>query len=63
MPVIQVIMYEGRTVEQKRKLVANVTEAVVRSLDVSPETVRIHLFEKKKEDMAVGGILAIDKKE
>jgi 4-oxalocrotonate tautomerase len=56
-------MFEGRTLDQKRKLVANLTEAVVRSLDVKPETVRITLFEKKKEDMAVGGQLFLDKEE
>ncbi len=62
MPVMQVYMFEGRTLEQKRTLVANLTDAVVKSLGVKPETVRIHLFEKKKEDMAVAGMLAIDEK-
>ena len=60
---MHVYMFEGRTLDQKRKLVANLTEAVVRSLDVKPETVRITLFEKKKEDMAVGGQLFLDKEE
>jgi 4-oxalocrotonate tautomerase len=56
-------MFEGRTLEQKRKLVANLTEAVVKSLDLKPEVVRITLFETKKENMAVGGQLFIDKEE
>jgi 4-oxalocrotonate tautomerase len=55
-------MFEGRTLEQKRKLATNLTEAVVKALDAKPEAVRIMLFETKKEDMAVGGQLAIDKK-
>jgi len=33
MPVIHVHMFEGRTLDQKRKLVAAMTEAVVKSLD------------------------------
>jgi len=62
MPMIHVYMFEGRTLEQKRKLATNLTEAVVKALDAKPEAVRIMLFETKKEDMAVGGQLAIDKK-
>lgn len=60
MPIMQVYMVEGRSLEQKRTLVANLTDAVVKSLGVKPETVRIHLFEKKKEDMSVGGTLFLD---
>jgi len=63
MPIMHVFMFEGRTLEQKRKLVANLTEAVVKSLDLKPEVVRITLFETKKENMAVGGQLFIDKEE
>ena len=31
MPIMQVYMFEGRTLEQKRTLVANLTDAVVKS--------------------------------
>lgn len=62
MPQMHVYLFEGRTLEQKRKLVANLTEAVVKSLDVKPEAVRITLIETKKEHTAVGGQLVIDKK-
>jgi len=31
MPIIEVHMFEGRTVDQKRKLVAEMTDAVVKS--------------------------------
>jgi 4-oxalocrotonate tautomerase len=61
MPIIQIELFEGRTVEQKRKLVAEVTDAVVRSLSASPESVRIILRDMAKHDFAVGGVLAIDK--
>ena len=63
MPIIQVNLFEGRTTEEKRKLVESMTDAVVKSLGVSPERVRITLNEMAKDNHAVGGILAIDWKE
>jgi 4-oxalocrotonate tautomerase len=62
MPIIQVHLIKGRTVDQKRKLVANITDAVVKSLDVKNEDVRIILQEVAKDDYAVAGALVIDKK-
>jgi len=61
MPIIQVNMLEGRTVDQKRKLVANMTDAVVKSMDVKPEDVRIILQEMAKHDYAIAGLLFMDK--
>ncbi len=61
MPIIQVFMFEGRTVEQKRKLVESMTDAVVTSLGVPPEEVRITLSEMAKHNHAVAGVLVSDK--
>jgi 4-oxalocrotonate tautomerase len=61
MPIIQVNMFEGRTIDQKRTLVSNMTEAVVKSLGVKPEDVRIILQEMTKQDYAIAGVLGIDK--
>jgi len=63
MPVIHVYLFEGRTLEQKRKLVMSMTEAMVESLNIKPETVRIHLHNMPKADFAVAGVLASDKKD
>jgi len=63
MPIIHVNMFEGRTVEQKRKLAAAMTEAVVKSLNVKPEVVRIILHDMAKHDYSVAGILESDKKQ
>lgn len=63
MPIIQVNLLEGRTIDQKRKLVATMTDAVVKSLDVKPDAVRIILQEMTRDDYAIGGVLAVDKKE
>lgn len=62
MPIIQVNLLEGRTIEQKRKLVANITEAVVKSLDVTPDAVRIILQDMARHDYAIAGVLTVDKK-
>jgi 4-oxalocrotonate tautomerase len=62
MPIIHVHMFEGRTLDQKRKLAAAMTDAVVKSLDAKPETVRILLHDMSKNDMSVAGVLHSDKK-
>ncbi len=60
MPIIQVHLIEGRSVDQKRKLVSEMTSAVVKSLDVPPDAVRIILQDMSKEDYAIAGKLKID---
>jgi phenylpyruvate tautomerase PptA (4-oxalocrotonate tautomerase family) len=39
------------------------TEAVVKSLEVKPESVRILLHHMPKSDLAVAGVLTSDKKD
>ncbi len=63
MPTIQISMFEGRTIEQKRKLVAALTEAVVNTLGSKPESVHIILNDIPKHNIAHAGVLAADKKE
>lgn len=60
MPIIQVNLFEGRTADQKRKLVAEMTDAVVKTIGVKPEDVRIILQEMAKENYAVAGVLRVD---
>ncbi|RPJ33476.1 MAG: 4-oxalocrotonate tautomerase [Deltaproteobacteria bacterium] len=57
MPIIQVHMLEGRTQELKKKLVANMTEAVVKSLGVKPEDVRIILMDMAKSNYSIAGVM------
>ncbi len=61
MPFITVQVFEGRTVDEKRKLASEVTKAVCSSLGVPPETVRITISDLPKENLSVGGTLFIDK--
>ena len=60
MPVVIVAADEGRTIEQKRGLVKDITEAVCKNFNVKPETVSILIREGKKENRGKGGKLAID---
>jgi 4-oxalocrotonate tautomerase len=60
MPIIDIKLFEGRTLEEKRNLVKAITDAVVSSINTKPEDVRITLEEMDKRNHAVGGVLAVD---
>jgi 4-oxalocrotonate tautomerase len=60
MPTVIVEVDEGRTVEQKRGLVKDITDAVSKNFKVSPEAVTIYIHEGKKENRGKGGKLVID---
>jgi 4-oxalocrotonate tautomerase len=55
MPIIQLHIAEGRTVEQKAAAMAAITDAVVRTLDVRPEQVRILISEANPENFSIAG--------
>ena len=61
MPLIQISMLPGRSPEQKRALLAEVTEAVVRTCKVAPEAVRVLSTEVPAEHWAVAGISIAEK--
>lgn len=60
MPLVVVTADEGRTIEQKRGLVKDITQAVCKNFNVKPEAVSILIREGKKENRGKGGKLAID---
>ena len=62
MPTVQIEMFEGRTLEQKRMLVEKVTQAIVESINTPTENVKIIIREMSRENYAAAGVLAIDKK-
>ena len=61
MPTVNIQVFEGRTVDEKRKLAEKVTVAVTEALNVPPEAVRIMISEMPRENLAVAGVLNIDK--
>jgi 4-oxalocrotonate tautomerase len=56
MPLVQISMLPGRSSEQKRALLAEVTEAVVRTCKVAPEQVRVLISEIAAEHWGVAGV-------
>jgi 4-oxalocrotonate tautomerase len=61
MPEIYVYAIEGRTIDQKRALVKEITDAVVRNFNVGPEAVMVQIVESPKTSKAKGGVLFSDK--
>jgi 4-oxalocrotonate tautomerase len=51
---------EGRTVEQKRNLVKDITDAVVKHIQVEPDQVIVNFFDMPKHNIAKAGKLRID---
>jgi 4-oxalocrotonate tautomerase len=60
MPIVQIHLMEGRTKEKKAALVKKVTEAIIDTLEVKPENIRIILSDMKPENYAISGTLIID---
>ena len=60
MPVIQITMNEGRSIEQKRELVKVLKRETARILQAKEENMRILIYEISKENWGNGGILGSD---
>jgi 4-oxalocrotonate tautomerase len=57
MPEIYVHAVEGRTLDQKRALVRDITAAVVKNFNVNADSVMVQILESAKENKAKGGVL------
>ena len=57
MPTYRVEMMEGRTLEQKKKLVEAITRVSVEILGGTPDAVDILITDVKRENWATGGKL------
>jgi len=60
LPEIHVYLAEGRSLEQKRKVAREITDAVVRNLDVAPDAVIVQFIESPRDSKARGGVLFSD---
>lgn len=56
MPEVIVYVAEGRTREQKRALMREITDAVVRHFAVAPDIVVVQIVESSKADKSRGGV-------
>lgn len=55
MPIANIQMMEGRTPEQKAKLIRKVTDAIMESLDAPEGNVRVLINEIPKQHFGIGG--------
>jgi 4-oxalocrotonate tautomerase len=60
MPEVYVYAVEGRTLDQKRALIKDITDAVVRNFKVDP--VMVQIMESPKTHKAKGGVLFSERK-
>jgi len=56
MPEIIVHTVEGRSTEQYRALMKDITDAVVKNFGTDPEKVTVQIVESPKDSKAKGGI-------
>ncbi len=61
MPSVSIRAVGGKTIEQKRGLVKDITEAVVKNFGVKPEAVTVDITEVSRENLGVGGKLFVDR--
>jgi 4-oxalocrotonate tautomerase len=61
MPIVTIKIAKGRSREQKRRLVQEITNAVVKTLEVEPAWVAVLIEEFDRENWSTGGKLHIDR--
>lgn len=62
MPVIQITISQGRSVEQKRELIEVLTKETARIMRTQEEKIRILIYEVSKENWGNAGIIGLDMK-
>lgn len=60
MPFVTIQFLEGRSDDQKKALVSEVTEVVSKNLKTPKENIHVILEEMKKTDYGVGGVRKSD---
>jgi 4-oxalocrotonate tautomerase len=60
MPLVTIKIIEGRSIEQKRGMVKDVTEAIARNIGCPPDAVHIDIVDLKMENISQGGQLFTD---
>ena len=55
MPLIQVTMVQGRTVEQKHALIRSLTAAMHESTGTPTDRIRVTIYEISAEEWGIGG--------
>ncbi len=58
MPFIQIYLLEGRTEDQKKAVIKEVTATVCSMLQVEPERVRVWIHDMPTANWGIGGVTA-----
>lgn len=61
MPEVHVFLAEGRTDEQKRAVMADITQALTENLQVPADVVTVQIFESKLTEKMKGGVSFADR--
>lgn len=62
MPIVEISLVEGRSLEKKAELIKEVTKAVQKTLDSRPSDIRVILRDIPKGNLGVGGDVYIPEK-
>jgi 4-oxalocrotonate tautomerase len=57
MPFVRVSMFEGRSIDQKRQIIEEITQTISSVCGISPESVDVLIEEMKRENWSHGGVL------
>lgn len=60
-PNVTIEWLQGRSVDQKRKVIAGITDLLVDVADARREAVQVTFIDMSKEDWGRGGLLGIDR--
>jgi 4-oxalocrotonate tautomerase len=60
MPLVTIKIIEGRNIDQKRGMVKDVTDAIVKNIGCPPTAVQIDIVEMKQDNISQGGKLFCD---
>ena len=55
MPIVSISLLEGRSDEQKERMINEVSEAISRSLDAPKDSVRVLIYEMPSQHFGIGG--------
>ncbi len=61
MPIVTVQLFPGRTTEQKREMAKEITDAVVRIANTTPEATHVIFQDVSQSDWAEAGTLMSEK--
>lgn len=56
MPVVTIQMAEGRSLDQKRRVIQDITRSIAENVQVDPAAITIMLQELKRENIAKAGV-------